>query len=223
MDNVAVTESSSDARLMKTLLVSGAILVAVSIGLGWALLGRSAGLELPPGSVPLLIGPTVPEFSLTERSGKTVTKADLLGKVWVADFVFTRCSGPCPTLSARMQAIQTDLAGTKDVKLVTFTLDPVNDTPSVLFDYARRFHADPDFWWFITGDKEEIVQKFVVEGLKQVYIPAQGKEDIIHSVYLIIVDKKGRIRNAHDGLDPKSRALVVRDVRQLLVEPDPAP
>ena len=201
---------------MRLLMVSGGLLIMVSIGVGWLLVSRNEELDL--SGPPLPIGPTVPEFSLTERSGQPITRADLLGQVWIADFVFTRCSGPCPTLSARMQALQSALTDAPGVKLVTFTLDPVNDTVSVLSDYAKRFHADPKRWWFVTGDKEEVVQKFVIEGLKQTVIPAQGNDPLIHSQYLVIVDAAGRIRAAHDGLDAKTKPLVIRDVRKLLLE-----
>lgn len=201
---------------MRLLLVSGGLLIMVSIGAGWLLVARNEELDL--SGPPLPIGPTVPEFSLTERSGQPITRADLLGKVWIADFVFTRCSGPCPTLSARMQALQSALADAPGVKLVTFTLDPVNDTVAVLSDYAKRFHADPQRWWFVTGDKEEVVQKFVIEGLKQTVIPAQGDDPLIHSQYIVIVDAAGRIRTAHDGLSATTKPLVIRDVRKLLLE-----
>lgn len=201
---------------MRLLLVSGGLLIMVSLAAGWLLVSRNEEIDL--SGPPLPIGPTVPEFSLIERSGQPITRADLLGKVWIADFVFTRCSGPCPTLSARMQALQTALADAPGVKLVTFTLDPVNDTAAVLSDYAKRFHADPERWWFVTGDKEEVVQKFVIEGLKQTVIPAKGNDPLIHSQYIVIVDAAGRIRAAHDGLDATAKPLVIRDVRKLLSE-----
>lgn len=206
---------------MRLLLIGGVLLAALAVVGGWVLVQRNETIDL--SGPPLPVGPVVPEFSLTERSGRAITRADLMGKIWIADFVFTRCSGPCPTLSARMQAIQTALADAPSVKLVTFTLDPVNDTPSVLADYAKRFHADPDRWWFVTGDKEEVVQKFVVEGLKQTVIPAKGDDPIIHSEYIVIVDAKGRIRSAHGGLDPNSKSLIVRDVRKLLLESSTSP
>lgn len=213
---LTVVEARSAARSMRLLMMSGGLLVMVSIAAGWFLVSWNEKIDL--SGPPLPIGPTVPEFSLTERSGQPITRADFLGNVWIADFVFTRCSGPCPTLSARMQALQSALADAPGVKLVTFTLDPVNDTVAVLSDYAKRFHADPQRWWFVTGDNEEVVQKFVIEGLKQTVIPPQGNDPLIHSQYLVIVDAAGRIRAAHDGLDVASKPLVIRDVRKLLLE-----
>ena len=99
----------------------------------------------------------VPDFSLTERSGRTVTKADLLGKVWVASFVLVRCpDGKCPQVTQAMARLQDDFASRKDVVLVTFTVDPDRDTPDELKRYAEAFHADPDKWLFLTGNEDTI-------------------------------------------------------------------
>src|SRR5207302_2885545 len=71
----------------------------------------------------------LPDFKLTERSGRPVAKADLAGKVWVASFVFTRCNGPCPAVTATVARLQAELAGEPDVRFVTFTADPARDDP----------------------------------------------------------------------------------------------
>src|SRR5262249_55172554 len=81
-------------------------------------------------------------FSLTECHGQTVTKADLLGKPWVACFIFTRCAGPCPRVSEQMQILQNRLKGI-DVRLVSFSVDPDRDTPEDLRKYAKVYKADP--------------------------------------------------------------------------------
>ena len=86
---------------------------------------------------------SVPPFSLTERTGKTVTNGDLQGKVWVADFIYTTCPGPCPIISASMAQLQQKLTGDNRVQLVSFSVDPQDDTPAVLTAYANRFEADP--------------------------------------------------------------------------------
>jgi cytochrome oxidase Cu insertion factor (SCO1/SenC/PrrC family) len=89
-------------------------------------------------------------------------------------------------------------------------------------DYARRFHADPRRWWFLTGKDQATVHKFVEEGMKQTVIPAKGDQPIIHSEYIVIIDRAGRIRAAHVGVDPESKPLILRDVRKLLAEPSGA-
>src|SRR5947209_7540123 len=116
--------------------------------------GCGGGLRTPtqPATEPDLDYP-VGEFSLTERSGKTLTDKDLRGKVWIGSFVFTRCSGPCPAVTSTMGRLQRDLADemkSGTFTLVTFTVDPVRDDLSTLREYANARQADPNNWLFLT-------------------------------------------------------------------------
>lgn len=192
-------------------------LAAVVFGVAWYSGGdRLANEPLHPAwNQPI----AVPDFSLTERDGRRITLADLRGKVWVANFIYAQCPGPCPMLSARMRSIQTALADrAKDVLLVSFSLDPVSDTPAVLVDYARRFHADAN-WWFLTNRDVDAMRHLVETGFLQSVVPASGDNPMIHSNYFAVLDRGARIRAFHDGLDPDVKARVVRDVRRLLAEP----
>src|SRR5438105_12473470 len=101
------------------------------------------------------LGP-VEDFALTERSERPVTRADLLGKVWVAAFGFTRCTGPCPQVSGTMARLQAELAGQPDLRLVSFSVDPDHVTPGVLREYAQRFGADPQRWLYLTGPRDDM-------------------------------------------------------------------
>src|SRR5439155_9651071 len=105
----------------------------------------------------------VPDFALLERSGQQVTKTDLLGKVWIASVIFTRCVDECPLVSSHMARLQDAFAAERDVRLVSITVDPAYDTPAVLTRYAERFAAQPQRWFFLTGDKEAIY-RLVREG-----------------------------------------------------------
>ena len=98
----------------------------------------------------------LPDFSLTERSGRNVTLADLREKVWIANFIYTHCTDTCPLQSARMAKLQDDFAGERDLRLVSITVDPARDTPRVLVGYAARYGADPQRWLFLTGEKQAI-------------------------------------------------------------------
>jgi protein SCO1 len=149
----------------------------------------------------------VPEFKLTERSGKTVTRDDLKGKVWIASFVFVRCSGPCPQVSATMARLQKELklTETPDLRLVTFTIDPDRDTPSELKDYAKTLSADPDRWLFLTG-KEEEIHNLLIQGFKAAVVRTKSTtvgEEFDHSTRLAVVDKAGVIQAYFDGLKSK--------------------
>ncbi len=99
---------------------------------------------------------TVPDFWLIQRDGRRVTLADLRGKVWVANFIYTHCTDTCPLQSAQMARLQEELKTEPDFRLVSITVDPELDTPEVLSEYANRFGADRDRWLFLTGDKRAI-------------------------------------------------------------------
>src|SRR5262249_61548756 len=118
-------------------------------------LPRGGGRRAPPR----VLAP-LPPFSLTERHGTTVSAGDLAGRVWVADFVFTRCPDICPVLSTRMASLQETLngklaAGDVPVRLVSISVDPLRDTPEALAAYADHYHAGPDRL-FLTGSRHPL-------------------------------------------------------------------
>jgi protein SCO1/2 len=159
----------------------------------------------------------LPEFTLTERSGKPVTLADLRGKIWIADFIYTTCPGPCPILSGRFSELQKAVAFAPDVRLVSISSDPENDTPEVLRAYADRFHAT-DRWLFLTGNKTQI-HALANQGFKlSVVENRDSAEPIIHSTRFALVDRQGLVRGFYDGVDPKATERLLDDVRKLLGE-----
>ncbi len=176
--------------------------------------GRTADSEMPLPRVA-----HVPSFTLTERSGRTVTDRDLLGRVWVADFFFTLCSGPCPTLSLRMRSLQESIRRFEGkVKLVSFSVDPTYDRPPVLRAYANRYHADADLWWFLTADDEETMYAVVRNGFMQAVSRASKTAPVIHSTRFVLVDAEGYIRAWFNGEDAASKPKILRAIERLLAE-----
>lgn len=172
----------------------------------------------PPDEIQIPLG----EFSLTERSGKTITQADLRGKVWVASFIFTRCAGPCTRVTAVMAQLQAELKEQPDFRLVSFTVDPEHDQPAVLTEYGNRFGADAERWLFLTG-KPETVYKLIRDGFKLYAEPAQGAErmpgnEVNHDTRLAIIDKKGDIRAYVHALEKNTPKEAENKIRQLLRE-----
>jgi uncharacterized membrane protein YozB (DUF420 family)/cytochrome oxidase Cu insertion factor (SCO1/SenC/PrrC family) len=149
------------------------------------------------------LGP-LPDFRLTERGGHTVAKDDLKGKVWVASFVFTRCQGGCPQVTATMARLQHDLPDRPDLRLVTFTVDPTRDDPGELARYAEKYHADPRRWLFLTGKPEEI-DRLVNEGFRVFAKPAEGERrkpgfEVEHDNRLVLIDQAGHLRGYYPAL-----------------------
>jgi protein SCO1/2 len=142
----------------------------------------------------------VPDFSLTDQQGRTVSKRDLLGKPWVANFVFTRCPTVCPLLTAKFKALQGKVAlPTGEVEYVSFSVDPEHDTPEVLAAYAAKYGADPAQWRFLTGPLGTM-EKTIVQGFKiHMGQPEARKDDptlidIMHGEHFVLVDAEGTIR-----------------------------
>jgi len=120
-----------------------------------------ASTQPPPAPFPVADGRlqalgAVPDFSLTERSGRTVTLADLRDKVWVADFIYTTCTDTCPLQTARLVKLQNEFTQEPDFRLVSISVDPAHDTVAVLRQYADRFAADRERWLFLTGSQSTI-------------------------------------------------------------------
>lgn len=156
----------------------------------------------------------VADFAFTERSGKTVTKADLLGHPWVVCFVFTKCAGPCMTVSGSMARLQDALKDT-DVRLVTLTVDPRRDTPDVLKNYADGFGADPDRWLFLTGDRDKL-HRLTMKSFLMPVQELEGEErkpgwEVLHTTNILLVDEKGVVQAKYDGKDlDQVNALIER-------------
>jgi protein SCO1/2 len=160
---------------------------------------------------------TLPDFSLTERSAQTVGLSDLAGKVWVADFIYTTCPGPCPILTSHLSELQKAVDGEPDVRLVSISTDPDNDTPEVLKAYAERFKAGPH-WLFLTG-KKDAIYSLASDGFKlPIAAATAGGQAIVHSTRLILVDKRGAVRGFYDGTGDFASQGLVSDIHRLLKE-----
>jgi len=175
--------------------------------------------QLVPPNEPLSVMFTLPAFSLTERDGSTVTLNTLAGQVWIADFIFTSCPGPCPQMTQNMADLQNDLADAQDLRLVTITVDPKRDTPERLRDYASKFRAHPKRWLFLTGEPQQIFD-LSIKGFR---LSAPGGDEkpsadhpIIHSTRFVLVDREGRIRGYYDGRDRELLTRLRADARSLL-------
>jgi protein SCO1 len=152
----------------------------------------------------------VPEFQLTSQTGQLFDSSLLNGHVWVADFIYTTCTGPCPMMTTHMRQLQNSTAETPGVLLVSFTVDPVHDTPAVLTAYAGHFKVDPSRWFFLTGEVEKL-NDLGVRGFKLNSVDGS----LTHSTRFVLVDRQRRIRgfylSAEDGFMPQ----LTHDVRQL--------
>jgi protein SCO1 len=160
---------------------------------------------------------SVPEFQLVNQDGKNFGSADLRGKIWIADFIYSTCPGPCPMISTRMSELQDPLKKT-DVHLVSFTVDPAKDTPEVLHKYAERLQAEPGRWDFLTGPQSTIYN-LSRNGFKLAVSDGNDAKGIpVHSTRMILVDRHGEIRGYYDATEADAVTKLVADATHLLRE-----
>jgi protein SCO1/2 len=161
---------------------------------------------------------SVPDFSLTERSGRPIRLADLRGKIVLVNFIYTSCRDTCPLQSAEMARLQGELRELDDLRLVSISVDPERDTPEELARYAERFHADPERWLFLTGERDEIY-RLAQQGFRVSAAPALdgGKPtgEILHSSRFVLMDGEGGIRGYYDSNDPEALRRVRREAKAL--------
>jgi protein SCO1/2/putative membrane protein len=171
------------------------ILLTAALTLGLVTVpGRAAieDLDLP-----------LPDFSLIDQDGRTVTRSGLAGKVWIVSFFFTRCATVCPQVTATMAQLQKDLSGREGVVLVSLTVDPEHDTPAVLKQYAAAHGAESKRWWFVTGEEAE-VYRLIQTGFALAVAQNQGAgrtpgNEVTHSTRLAVVDRLGHVRAYFEG------------------------
>lgn len=177
-----------------------------------------ASVVIPaPSVLPKLA--TLGDFQLVDQNGKKFGASELRGKIWVANFFFTRCPTICPKVTRRMREVQ--VAGAQrsaKFHIVSFSVDPDNDTPEVLQKYAAEYQADAANWTFLTGDYE-VIKKTTVEGFK---VGLEGKADpsanhygILHGSHFVLVDRDLRVRGYYRSSEPEKVGELVDDIVRL--------
>ncbi len=192
-------------------------LIGLTAVLALALLARS----LRPRAALPVYG-HVPAFHLVDERGAPYTSDAMLGHTTVVDFIFTRCTSSCPRLTARMAELQGRLEAAKSgVRLVSFSVDPENDTPPVLARYAAATHADAARWTFVTGPVDD-VSRAVVLGFKvsaAKVATGANEYDVTHGNWFVLVDAKGRLRGYYSTVDGADFDGLVADALRLETHP----
>lgn len=180
-----------------------------------------ASVDSLPNSQPVFIQPDHPrnlvDFTLTDSEGRAVTRMDLQGKILVVDFLFTSCSLTCPVVNTQMAQIQQMTTNQPDIRLVSITVDPRDDTPEVLEKYGVRFGADTNRWLFLTGDKAELYnligKSFLAQDLNDPFAYMPG--NFSHTERIALMDSRGRLLGYFDGLNQNTAGAVVEEIAKL--------
>ena len=161
----------------------------------------------------------IPDFSLTNQSGETVTQDTFEDKIYVTDFFFTTCPGICPKMTGNMAKIQEEFKNDQDVLLLSHSVMPSTDSVSVLRAYANKNEVVDNKWHLVTGSRDEIYSLgrdhyFVESDLGEV----KSIDDFLHTENFLLIDKNKHIRGIYNGLNRASMAQLITDVKALKQE-----
>lgn len=193
----------NDNPRLPIVLLGSIFLILLAIGLvgsAWFMQLRNKQAPEPP---PVLGQVSAPTF--TDQNGTSFSLTQLDGRIWVADSIFTRCGGQCPVMSYNMMELQDWLQENEQggVKLVSLTVDPENDTPEVMKEYAAKFKAQPGRWHFLTGDRS-LLYSYIMDDFKLGAEENQGvpeAEMFLHSDKFVLIDRQRNIRGYFSGTE----------------------
>lgn len=210
-------------------IIAFAIIFITCVIIGYFMLNEPKPLPVyqPSDINPRLVDPAlqmknrdhrVSDFNLINQLGDTVSLASMEGKIYVADFFFTRCPTICPVMSKNLEKVQETFADEEDFMILSHSVTPVADSVSVMYDYAVDHNADHSKWWFLTGEKPEIYRLARKSYFAVLDEGDGGMQDFIHTENFVLVDKERRLRGYYDGTKESEIERLIEDVEILLEE-----
>lgn len=169
-------------------------------------------------------GNTMDDFEVVDQNDETFKKADMDGKVYLVDFIFTNCTTVCPPMTHNMTSVVEDLEkdGVENYAILSFSVDPKRDTPEVLREYIDMYHINDlnADWTFVTGYDYEFIRKFSEKNFKTIVAPPpEGSDQITHGTSFYLVDENGKIIKDYSGVDSGDKRFpkeeIVSDIKKL--------
>ena len=168
---------------------------------------------------------TVPKFALTDQLGREYSHRDLDGRIRIVDAFFTSCPTICPVISSQLARVHDKLWATglhEEVRILSHTVDPANDTPERMLRYGARLGADADVWKFLTGPEEELYP-LLQEGYLLTALPSDtAAGGFFHSDQVLLIDAEGHIRGTYDGTRTSEVDQMLDDLMVLMAQTRPA-
>ncbi|MFD0051956.1 SCO family protein [Actinomycetes bacterium NPDC127524] len=187
--------------------------VFILMGVFAVLLLSACGKERVPGAKNW----DVESFAYTNQDGNTISKQDLKGKVWIADFMFTSCQDVCLPMTANMVKLQQMLKdkGIENVEFVSFSVDPNTDKPAVLKEFGQRFKADFENWNFLTGYKQSQIESFAKDSFHTIVQKPENMDQVMHGINFYLIDQKGKVIQYYNGVKGTPFDDIVKHIKIL--------
>lgn len=163
-------------------------------------------------------GHVVDDFVLTDQQERTFPSDEHRGKIWIVNSFFASCPIVCPKVMKNIQEVHDLMRNDPTIVTLSLTVDPKRDTPERLFEYGRKYNANPDSWFLLTGDKKDLYRLARSEFLMSASDGAGDEGDFIHSENILVIDPEGRIRDIINGTDPGADQNILKSVKKLKTE-----
>lgn len=216
MDESSTSPAQQEPGRISRLVGSGWFWTFWVLAIAALPLTRAILAEVP--EPPPVIG-VVPDFQFTDQHGESFGTEELQGRLWLANFIFTRCTTICPVFTEKMYQVQHRGKNLGDIfHLVSFSVDPEYDTPEVLKAYADTHKVSSRMWSFLTGPIDD-VKETVVAGLKVTMEEREDPEQVqslLHGSHFVLVDAFSQIRGYYDANDEESIERLLMDVKILV-------
>ncbi|MXQ49959.1 redoxin domain-containing protein [Salinicoccus hispanicus] len=161
-------------------------------------------------------GNTIDDFEVTNQNEETFTKADMEGKVWLLDFIFTNCATVCPPMTANMTQVVNELEdkGIEDYGVLSFSVDPKTDSPEVLTDYLSYYDVpESTEWQMVTGYDYDFIRNFAENNFKTIVAPPpEGSNQVTHGISFYLIDQNGKIIKDYAGVDTGDTEFALDDI-----------
>lgn len=194
----------------KVKITKAVLLILVAVFLGTSISALVTWIKVKTANDIPVLG-QMPQFTFTAEDGQPYGSTHIDGNIAVVNFFFTRCMLVCPAMNGNVARLYQEFSGYADLRFVSITVDPENDTLEVLQQYARNWEVHDGLWKFLRAEVKAVV-KLSEEGF---LLPADGLP-MGHSAKLTLVDRRGRIRGYYSGIDEPEVAQLNRDIRRLL-------
>jgi protein SCO1/2 len=162
------------------------------------------------------LGYQVQEFQFVNQDGKEISTSDLKGSVWLTDFVFTNCDSICPPMTANMAKVQQRLIKEElNIPIISFSVDPVRDTPEALKAFSDKYGANTKTWNFVTEYSQAEIEKFALESFRTLVQMPTDSDQVIHGSSFYLVDETGIVIKSYDGVDLAPLDEFVKDIKSI--------
>lgn len=159
----------------------------------------------------------VTDFEFTTQDEEILSFEDLKGEWWIADFIFTNCTTVCIPMTTNMVKLQGMMADEGlDAQLISFSVDPVLDTPEVLTNYAAGYGADLSNWTFLTGYDFETIRELSRGSFYAEVLEDPNSDQVTHVTRFYLINPEGKVVKSYLGTDLGEIESIIDDLKKVL-------